>query len=189
MPDIDIDFCMNGRDDVIRYVAEKYGRENVGQIITFGTMKARGVIRDVGRVLNIPYGEVDKIAKMVPEGPGVTLSKAIEEEPELKKMEEGEEIEKKLLKISRSLEGLSRHVSTHASGVVISDKPLVEYLPLFKGTGAEIMTQFTMDQIEKLGLIKFDFLGLKTLTVIKHTLKLIEESSGRSLRPLQVRRR
>jgi len=181
MPDIDIDFCMNGRDDVIRYVAEKYGRENVGQIITFGTMKARGVIRDVGRVLNIPYGEVDKIAKMVPEGPGVSLSKAIEEEPELKKMEDGEEIEKKLLKISRSLEGISRHVSTHASGVVISDKPLVEYLPLCKGTGGEIMTQFTMDQIEKLGLIKFDFLGLKTLTVIKHTLKLIEESSAQNI--------
>jgi DNA polymerase-3 subunit alpha len=181
MPDIDIDFCMNGRDDVIRYVTEKYGRENVGQIITFGTMKARGVIRDVGRVLNIPYGEVDKIAKMVPEGPNVWLSQAIEDEPGLKKMVDGEEIEKKLLKISLSLEGLSRHVSTHASGVVISDKPLVEYLPLCKGTNDEIMTQFTMDQIEKLGLIKFDFLGLKTLTVIKHTLKLIEESSGKKI--------
>jgi DNA polymerase-3 subunit alpha len=181
MPDIDIDFCMNGRDDVIRYVTEKYGRENVGQIITFGTMKARGVIRDVGRVLNIPYGEVDKIAKMVPEGPNVWLSQAIEEEPGLKKMLDGEEIEKKLLKISLSLEGLSRHVSTHASGVVISDKPLVEYLPLCKGTNDEIMTQFTMDQIEKLGLIKFDFLGLKTLTVIKQTLKLIEESSGKKI--------
>jgi DNA polymerase-3 subunit alpha len=181
MPDIDIDFCMNGRDDVIRYVTEKYGRENVGQIITFGTMKARGVIRDVGRVLNIPYGEVDKIAKMVPEGPNVWLSQAIEDEPGLKKMLDGEEIEKKLLKISLSLEGLSRHVSTHASGVVISDKPLVEYLPLCKGTNDEIMTQFTMDQIEKLGLIKFDFLGLKTLTVIKQTLKLIEESSGKKI--------
>jgi DNA polymerase-3 subunit alpha len=181
MPDIDIDFCMNGRDDVIRYVTEKYGRDNVGQIITFGTMKARGVIRDVGRVLNIPYGEVDKIAKMVPEGPNVWLSQAIEDEPGLKKMLDGEEIEKKLLKISLSLEGLSRHVSTHASGVVISDKPLVEYLPLCKGTNDEIMTQFTMDQIEKLGLIKFDFLGLKTLTVIKQTLKLIEESSGKKI--------
>ncbi len=181
MPDIDIDFCMNGRDDVIRYVTEKYSRENVGQIITFGTMKARGVIRDVGRVLNIPYGEVDKIAKMVPEGPNVWLSQAIEDEPGLKKMLDGEEIEKKLLKISLSLEGLSRHVSTHASGVVISDRPLVEYLPLCKGTNDEIMTQFTMDQIEKLGLIKFDFLGLKTLTVIKQTLKLIEESSGKKI--------
>jgi len=178
MPDIDVDFCMNGRDDVIRYVSEKYGRENVGQIITFGTMKARGVIRDVGRVLNIPYNEVDKIAKLVPEGPKVSLEKAIDEEPALKKLEQGQDNEKKLIKISRSLEGLSRHASTHASGVVISDKPLVNYLPLFKGSNDEIMTQFTMDQIEKLGLIKFDFLGLKTLTVIKHTLQLIEGSTG-----------
>ena len=178
MPDIDIDFCMNGRDDVIKYVSEKYGRDNVGQIITFGTMKARGVIRDVGRVLNIPYGEVDKIAKMVPEGPKVKLEDAIDEEPELKKLEEGGEVEKKLLKVAKSLEGIARHASTHASGVVISDKPLVEYLPLYKGGNNEIMTQFTMDQIEKIGLIKFDFLGLKTLTVIKHTLELIEASAG-----------
>jgi len=181
MPDFDIDFCMNGRDDVIRYVSEKYGRENVGQIITFGTMKARGAIRDVGRVLNMPYNDVDKIAKLVPEGPGITLNRAIEEEPELKKLEQGQENERKLLKISRSLEGLSRHASTHASGVVISDKPLVNYLPLFKGSNDEIMTQFTMDQIEKLGLIKFDFLGLKTLTVIKNTLKLIEGSTGKKI--------
>jgi DNA polymerase-3 subunit alpha len=181
MPDIDIDFCMNGRDDVIRYVAEKYGRENVGQIITFGTMKARAVIRDVGRTLSIPYGEVDRIAKMVPPGPNVTLEKAMEEEPELRKLEEGEPHHRKLLKIARSLEGLSRHASTHASGVVISDRPLVEYLPLFKGSNDEVMTQFTMDQIEKLGLIKFDFLGLKTLTVIKHTLRLIEETRGQKI--------
>jgi DNA polymerase III subunit alpha len=181
MPDIDVDFCMNGREDVIRYVSEKYGRDSVGQIITFGTMKARGVIRDVGRVLNIPYNDVDKIAKLVPEGPKVSLEQAIDEEPALKKLEQGQETEKRLLKISRSLEGLSRHASTHASGVVISDKPLVNYLPLFKGSNDEIMTQFTMDQIEKLGLIKFDFLGLKTLTVIKHALKLIKTSTGQSL--------
>jgi DNA polymerase III subunit alpha len=181
MPDIDIDFCMNGRDEVIRYVADKYGRENVGQIITFGTMKARAVIRDVGRALNIPYGEVDRIAKMVPAGPNVSLEKAMEEEPELRKLEEGEALHRKLLQIARSLEGLSRHASTHASGVVISDRPLVEYLPLFKGSNDEVMTQFTMDQIEKLGLIKFDFLGLKTLTVIKHTLRLIEEKTGRKI--------
>jgi len=181
MPDIDIDFCMNGRDDVIRYVAEKYGRDNVGQIITFGTMKARGVIRDVGRALNIPYGEVDRIAKLVPEGPNVRLDRAVEDEPELKRMEEGEDHLKKLLKIARSLEGLARHASTHASGVVISDRPLVEYLPLFKGTNEEVMTQYTMDQIEKLGLIKFDFLGLKTLTVIKHALMLIEKTTGRRI--------
>jgi DNA polymerase-3 subunit alpha len=182
MPDIDIDFCINGRDDVIKYVAEKYGRENVCQIITFGTMKARAVIRDVGRSLNIPYAEVDRIAKLVPEGPNVRLVKAIEEEPELRRIQEGRENEKRLIKISRSLEGLSRHASTHASGVVISDRALVEYLPLFKGANEEVMTQYTMNQIEKLGLIKFDFLGLKTLTVIKQTLKLIEESSGQTVR-------
>ncbi|MBW2129038.1 MAG: DNA polymerase III subunit alpha [Deltaproteobacteria bacterium] len=178
MPDIDIDFCIKGRDEVIHYVAEKYGRENVGQIITFGTMKARAVIRDVGRVLNIPYGEVDRIAKMVPAGPNVSLEKAMKEEPELRKLEEGEESHKRLLRIARSLEGLSRHASTHASGVVISDRPLVEYLPLFKGANDEIMTQFTMDQIEMLGLIKFDFLGLKTLTVIRQALDLIEKNKG-----------
>jgi DNA polymerase-3 subunit alpha len=181
MPDIDIDFCINGRDEVIRYVAEKYGRENVGQIITFGTMKARAVIRDVGRVLGMPYGEVDRIAKLVAPGPGVTLEKAIQEEPELRKMEQGETGQHKLLKIARSLEGLARHASTHASGVVISDRPLVEYLPLFKGTNDEVMTQFPMDQIEKLGLIKFDFLGLKTLTVIQQTLGLIEKTTGQRI--------
>jgi DNA polymerase-3 subunit alpha len=183
MPDIDIDFCINGRDDVIRYVAERYGRENVGQIITFGTMKAKAAIRDVGRVLSIPYGEVDRIAKLVPEGPNISLEKAIESEPELKKLEEGEgdNHKSKLLKVARSLEGLARHASTHASGVVISDRPLVEYLPLFKGTNDEVMTQFTMDQIEKLGLIKFDFLGLKTLTVIKQALMLIEKATGQEI--------
>jgi DNA polymerase-3 subunit alpha len=181
MPDFDIDFCINGRDDVIRYVSEKYGRDNVGQIITFGTMKARGAIRDVGRVLGMPYGEVDKIAKLVPERPGVTLEQAIEEESELKNLERADGLPRKLLKIARSLEGLARHASTHASGVVISDRPLVEYLPLFKGPNDEIMTQFPMDQIEKLGLIKFDFLGLKTLTVIKQALQLIEATTGQKV--------
>jgi DNA polymerase III subunit alpha len=181
MPDIDIDFCINGRDDVIRYVSEKYGRDNVGQIITFGTMKARAAIRDVGRVLGVPYGDVDRIAKLVPAGPKVTLAQAIQDEPDLKKMDGKEGNEGKLLKIARSLEGLTRHASTHASGVVISDRPLVEYLPLFKGTNDEVMTQFTMDQIEKLGLIKFDFLGLKTLTVIKQALHLIDLAEGRKI--------
>ncbi len=181
MPDIDIDFCIHGREEVIRHVAERYGRENVGQIITFGTMKARGALRDVGRTLGISYGEVDKIAKLVPEGPNVSLAKAIEEEPELKKLEQGTADQNKLLTIARSLEGLLRHASTHASGVVISDRPLVEYLPLFKGSADEIMTQFTMDHIEKLGLIKFDFLGLKTLTVIKETLRLIAETTDQKI--------
>lgn len=181
MPDIDIDFCINGRDEVIRYVSEKYGRDNVGQIITFGTMKARGAIRDVGRSLNIPLGEVDRIAKLVPERIGITLEDAIREEPELKQLEKNDGPAKKLLKISRAIEGLTRHASTHASGVVISDRPLVEYLPLFKGSRDEIVTQFTMGQIEQLGLIKFDFLGLKTLTVIKHALKLIEATTGKRI--------
>ncbi len=178
MPDIDIDFCINGRDEVIRYVAEKYGTENVGQIITFGSMKARGAIRDVGRSLNIPLSEVDRIAKLVPEGPGVTLEQAISEEPELKKLEKEQGAPQKLLKIARALEGLARHASTHACGVVIADRPLVEYLPMFKGSKDEIMTQFTMDRIEQLGLIKFDFLGLKTLTVIKNALDLVKKTTG-----------
>ncbi|HIJ19917.1 MAG TPA: DNA polymerase III subunit alpha, partial [Deltaproteobacteria bacterium] len=179
MPDIDIDFDIHGRDAVIRYVSEKYGRNNVSQIITFGSMKARGVIRDVGRSLNIPLGEVDRIAKLVPEGPGVKLKNAIEEEPELKALEQGENKSfKDLLRISRDLEGLSRHVSTHACGVVISDRSLVEYLPLYKGSKGEIMAQFTMNRIEQLGLIKFDFLGLKTLTVIKEAIRIIRETTG-----------
>jgi DNA polymerase-3 subunit alpha len=181
MPDIDIDFCVNGRDEVIRYVAERYGRDNVCQIITFGTMKARAVIRDVGRSLNIPLGEVDRIAKLVPEGPNVSLERAIQEEPDLQRLEEAGEPTRKLLLISRALEGLARHASTHASGVVISDRPLVDYLPLFKGSRDEIMTQYTMDRIEQLGLIKFDFLGLKTLTVIKQALDLIAETTGTRL--------
>ncbi len=177
MPDIDIDFCINGRDEVIQYVAKKYGVDNVGQIITFGSMKARGAIRDVGRSLNIPLSEVDRIAKLVPEGGG-KLKDAINEEPELKKLQKADGPIKKLLEIALALEGLSRHASTHACGVVISDRPLVEYLPMFKGPKDEIMTQFTMDRIEQLGLIKFDFLGLKTLTVIKNALNLIKATEG-----------
>jgi DNA polymerase-3 subunit alpha len=177
MPDIDIDFCIKNRDKVISYVSEKYGRENVSQIITFGTMKARAVIRDVGRSLNMSYAEADRIAKLIPEGLNITLDEAIETEPQLKAMEEGTDEEKKLLRISRSLEGLTRHASTHASGIVISDRPLVEYLPLFKGPNGEVMTQFTMDQVAQLGLIKFDFLGLKTLTVIQDTLDLIRDTT------------
>ncbi|UCG63520.1 MAG: DNA polymerase III subunit alpha [Deltaproteobacteria bacterium] len=177
MPDIDIDFCIKNRDKVINYVSEKYGRENVSQIITFGTMKARAVIRDVGRSLNMSYAEADRIAKLIPEGLNITLDEAIETEPQLKAMEEGTDEERKLLRISRSLEGLTRHASTHASGIVISDRPLVEYLPLFKGPNGEVMTQFTMDQVAQLGLIKFDFLGLKTLTVIQDTVDLIRDTT------------
>ncbi len=179
MPDIDIDFCMTRRDEVIDYVARKYGKDRVCQIITFGTMKARGVIRDVGRSLDIPYGEVDAIAKLVPEGPKVELKKAIEDEPELKKLEHMDGKKGDLIRISKALEGLRRHPSTHASGVVISDRPLVEYLPLcIEKNHNKIVTQYTMEEIEKLGLIKFDFLGLKTLTVIRNTLELIKETTG-----------
>ncbi len=178
MPDIDIDFCIKNRDRVIDYVSEEYGRENVSQIITFGTMKARAVIRDVGRSLNMSYAEADRIAKLIPEGINITLDEAIDVEPQLKAMEEGTDDERRLLRISRSLEGLTRHASTHASGIVISDRPLVEYLPLFKGPNGEVMTQYTMDQVAQLGLIKFDFLGLKTLTVIQDTVDLIKEKTG-----------
>jgi len=178
MPDIDIDFCIKNRDRVIDYVSEKYGRENVSQIITFGTMKARAVIRDVGRSLNMSYAEADRIAKLIPEGINITLDEAIEAEPQLKAMEEGTDDERRLLRISRSLEGLTRHASTHASGIVISDRPLVEYLPLFRGPNGEVMTQYTMDQVAQLGLIKFDFLGLKTLTVIQDTVDLIKKTTG-----------
>jgi len=157
MPDIDIDFCIKNRDRVIEYVAEKYGRENVSQIITFGKMKARAVIRDVARSLNMSYSEADRIAKLIPEGINITLDEAINAEPKLKAMTEGTEEERKLMLISKSLEGLTRHASTHASGIVISDRPLVEHLPLFKGPNGEVMTQYTMDQVAKLGLIKFDF--------------------------------
>ncbi len=182
MPDIDIDFCIKNRDNVIEYVSNKYGRENVSQIITFGKMKARAVIRDVARSLNMTYAEADRIAKLIPEGINITLEEAIEAEPQLKAMEEGSENERRLLRISRALEGLTRHASTHASGIVISDRPLVEYLPLFKGPNGEVMTQYTMDEVAKLGLIKFDFLGLKTLTVIQSTLNLIKETTDTEIK-------
>ena len=182
MPDIDIDFCIKSRDKVIDYVSDKYGRENVSQIITFGTMKARAVIRDVGRSINVSYAEADRIAKLIPEGINITLDEAIDAEPKLKAMEEGTDDERRLLRISRSLEGLTRHASTHASGIVISDRPLVEYLPLFRGPNGEVMTQYTMDQVAQLGLIKFDFLGLKTLTVIQDALDLIKETTGQVIK-------
>ncbi|MFN3534611.1 MAG: DNA polymerase III subunit alpha, partial [Desulfatiglandales bacterium] len=179
MPDIDIDFCANGRDEVIRYVGEKYGQDCVCQIITFGTMKARAVIRDVARCLNIENKLADKIAKLIPPRPKITLEEAMEEEPELKRLwEEGDETIKRLISVSKALEGLSRHPSTHASGVVISDRPLVEYLPLYIGQRGEVMTHFPMEALEKIGLIKFDFLGVKALTMISKAVQLVEEKRG-----------
>ncbi len=178
MPDIDVDFCMNRRDEVIEYVTRKYGNDNVAQIITFGTMAARGVVRDVGRVLGMPYGEVDKLAKMIPNILKISLDEAIEMESRLKNLITSDPEIARLFQISRALEGLARHASTHAAGIVITPKPLVEYLPLYKGQKGEVMTQFTMGDVEKIGLLKMDFLGLRTLTVIHDTLKLIKESKG-----------
>jgi DNA polymerase-3 subunit alpha len=182
LPDIDIDFCMNRRDEVIHYVTEKYGGEDfVAQIITFGQMKAKAVIRDVGRALGIPYQEVDHIAKLVPDELNITLEKALKREPKLAQLEKKDPKIAELLSIAKSLEGLPRHASTHAAGVVISDKPMVEYLPLAKDQNGETVTQFDMKDVEKTGLIKFDFLGLRTLTVIDTTLRLIKDHLGINL--------
>ncbi len=178
MPDIDSDFCINGRDEVIKYVANKYGEEQVSQIITFGTMLAKAVIRDTGRALNMPYAEVDKIAKLVPNTLGITLEEAVKEEPKLRDLIETNPKVKKLIEIAKRLEGLARHASTHAAGVVISNEPIHNYMPLYKGTKETdvITTQYTGTDVEKLGFIKFDFLGLKTLTVMNEAISLINDS-------------
>jgi DNA polymerase-3 subunit alpha len=181
MPDIDIDFCQDGRDEIIRYVTDKYGSDKVAQIITFGKMQAKAVIRDVGRALNISYGEVDTIAKLVPNVLNISLDMAIQSEPRLQEEEKKNEKVKKLLSLSRALEGLNRHSSTHAAGVVISDVPLVERVPLCKSPRDEIVTQFSMNDLQAVGLTKFDFLGLKTLTVIKNALQFIKEGRGHNL--------
>lgn len=179
MPDIDIDFCIDGRDEIIHYVTDKYGADKVSQIITFGKMQAKAVVRDVGRALNIPYGEVDRIAKLIPNVLNITLDEAINREPRLKEEIERNPLVKKLINTSRSLEGLTRHASTHAAGVVISDVPLVERVPLFKSPrNDDIVTQYSMNDLQSVGLVKFDFLGLKTLTVIEQTLKFVEERRG-----------
>ncbi|MHB9099710.1 MAG: DNA polymerase III subunit alpha, partial [Syntrophales bacterium] len=178
MPDIDTDFCPEGRDEIIRYVTEKYGSDKVSQIITFGKMQARAVIRDVGRAMNIPYGEVDRIAKMIPNVLNIKLEEAIKREPKLREEEKKNPRIKKLLDLSRALEGLNRHSSTHAAGVVISDIPLVDRIPLCKSPKDDIVTQFSMNDIAEVGLTKFDFLGLKTLTVIKDALKFVRDGRG-----------
>jgi DNA polymerase-3 subunit alpha len=181
MPDIDVDFCMDKRDLVFKYVLSKYGGpDHVAQIITFGKLQARAVIRDVGRVLDIPLREVDQLAKLVPEVLKITIDQAIRKEPKLQTLEKEDPRIKELLSIARVLEGLPRHVSTHAAGVVISDRPLVEYLPLYKGSKGEVVTQYDMKCVEAIGLIKFDFLGLRTLTVIDNALKLIQTRCGKA---------
>lgn len=179
MPDVDVDFCMDRRNEVLQYVMEKYGKENVAQIITFGKMQARAVIRDVGRVLGMPYAEVDRIAKLIPGAPlNITLDQALEREPKLKEMVEKDSKVASLFQIAKSLEGLVRHASTHAAGVVISNRPLTEYLPLYRGQDGEVITQYAMKEVEAIGLVKFDFLGLKTLTMIHHAIELIEKNRG-----------
>ncbi|HDQ41753.1 MAG TPA: DNA polymerase III subunit alpha [Desulfonatronum sp.] len=175
LPDIDVDFCFNRREEVLRYVSEKYGADNVAQIITFGRMKARAVVRDVGRALGLKPAETDKIAKLVPGSLNMTIAKALEQEPDLKMLAETDPTVGKLISISLRLEGLARHASTHAAGVVLSDRPMVEHLPLCSGKKDEVVTQWDMKCVEKVGLIKFDFLGLKTLTVIHDALSLIRE--------------
>jgi len=176
MPDFDIDFCVEGRERVIEYVQQRYGEEQVAQIITFGTLLARGVMRDVGRVLEMPYGQVDKLTKLVPQNPAnpVTLAQAIEGEPRLQAAIEEEPVVKRMLDIAQKLEGLHRHASTHAAGVVIGDRPLQELVPLYRDpkTGMRV-TQFNMKWVEQAGLVKFDFLGLKTLTVLRTAVDLI----------------
>ncbi len=178
MPDVDVDFCMEGRDEVIRYVSEKYGKENVAQIITFGKMQAKAVVRDVGRVLGIPYAEVDRIAKLIPNKLDITLDQALQQEASLREAIAKDTRIASLFEIAKSLEGLARHASTHAAGVVIANKPLMEYLPLQRGQNNEVMTQYAMKQVESIGLVKFDFLGLKTLTVVDQTIQLIEKNRG-----------
>ena len=175
LPDIDMDFCMDRRDEVINYVIHKYGEDHVAQIITFGTMKAKAAIRDVGRVLEMPYAEVDRIAKLVPDDLKITLDKALEQEPRLKELVDKDPKVRVLMSVALSLEGLARHASTHAAGVVISDQPLTEHVPLYKGPKDEIVTQYSMGDVEKIGLVKFDFLGLKTLTMIRRAERLVNE--------------
>ena len=178
MPDIDIDFCFERRQEVIDYVAEKYGHEKVVQIVTFGTMAAKGVIRDVGRVMDLPYSYVDSIAKMIPNELNITIDKALKMNPELRKAYESDEQVKNLIDMSKRLEGLPRHTSMHAAGVVICPEAADEFVPLSRGSDGSIVTQFTMTTLEELGLLKMDFLGLRTLTVIQNAVKLVQKSTG-----------
>src|SRR5512134_1903251 len=185
LPDIDMDFCMERRGEVINYVVDKYGKDHVAQIITFGTLGAKAAIRDVGRVLEIPYAEVDRVAKLVPNQLNITLQQALDQEQKLRDLVETDTRVKELMGIARSLEGLARHASTHAAGVVISEGPLTDHVPLYKGANDEIVTQYSMGDVEKIGLVKFDFLGLKTLTMIRRAETLINEGRPDE-RPLAV---
>ena len=181
MPDIDVDFCYERRQEVIDYVVRKYGKDRVVQIVTFGTMAAKGVIRDVGRVMDLPYAMCDSIAKMIPNELGITISKALKMNPELRGLYESNPEVTKLIDMSLRLEGLPRHTSMHAAGVVISQKSVDEYVPLSRASDGSVTTQFTMTTLEELGLLKMDFLGLRTLTVIQDAVKNVARSTGKEL--------
>jgi DNA polymerase-3 subunit alpha len=178
LPDIDIDFCERRRGEVIEYVTRKYGRENVAQIITFGTMKARAVVRDVARVMDIPYADADRVAKAVPPALDMTLAKALEESPPLKDLQQKDPRVRELLEVAQRLEGMTRHASVHAAGVVIAPRPLTEFVPLYKSQKDEIVTQWAMKEVERVGLLKMDFLGLSTLTLISDALNEIKRTEG-----------
>jgi DNA polymerase-3 subunit alpha len=178
MPDIDIDFCMRRRGEVIEYVTGKYGRSNVAQIITFGTMAAKAAIKDVGRAMDLPYGEVDRIAKLVPAQLNITLDEALKQAPQLQSLIDGDTRYKDLMEVAKRLEGLARHASTHAAGVVISPEPLTNIVPLYKSNRDEITTQYDMKGLEHIGLLKMDFLGLTTLTVLDDTEQMIQQNRG-----------
>ena len=188
MPDFDIDFCQNRREEVIQYVSDKYGKNNVSQIITFGTLKARAVIRDVGRVMDLPYSDVDRIAKLVPNQLGITLPEAISLEPKLRDLMTEDPKYADLLEIAQSLEGLNRHAGIHAAGVVIADRPLWEYVPLARGKDDAIVTQYAKDEVELAGMVKFDFLGLKTLTVIDIAINWIDRRRAEGADPFDIRK-
>jgi DNA polymerase-3 subunit alpha len=185
-PDIDVDFCYNRRPEVIEYVRQKYGQKSVAQIITFGTLGAKMAIRDVGRVMGLSYGEADRLAKMIPFDPKMTLEKAFEASPDFKRAYEEEEIAKQVINSAMALEGVSRQAGVHAAGVVISDRDLTDYVPLTKDDHDGIVTQYSMEPLGELGLLKMDFLGLKTLTVIQDALRLIEETTGQKITPLEI---
>ncbi len=186
MPDIDVDFCFERRGEIIEYVAKKYGKDFVAQITTFGSLQTRQVIRDVGRALELPYPEVDKIAKLVPDVLKINLATALEKEPRLRELRDADENVKKVLTIAAALEGLPRHASTHAAGIVIADQPLWNYLPLYKGNKDEVVTQFDMKGVEQVGLIKFDFLGLRTLTVLETAAEFVRRTKDENFNYRQL---
>ncbi len=182
LPDIDIDFCMRRRGEVLDYVTQKYGRDNVAQIITFGTLAAKAALKDVARALEIPYAEADRMAKLVPPVLNITLEQAVAQSPPLAQLCERDSKAREVLAVAKKLEGLARHASTHAAGVVISPQPLTDLVPLYKTNRDEVVTQYAMDDLEKIGLLKMDFLGLTTLTVVDDTLKLVVQNRGQAVR-------